>query len=118
LAHLRPNLQNAYVEPRNEIERAIANIWQELMGIDQVGIHDNFFNLGGHSLLGIQVISRLRNSLHVELSVRSLFEKPTIEELAGVITERAEPGDLAAILTEVESLSDEEAQQLLDEERS
>ncbi|MDF5715349.1 MAG: SDR family oxidoreductase [Rhizonema sp. NSF051] len=81
-AHPRPNLSNAYVVPRNEMEQTIAGIWQQLLGIEQVGIYDNFFELGGHSLLGTQVISRMRESLQIELSLHNLFEKPTIAGLA------------------------------------
>jgi len=113
----RPDLEGAFVAPRNPVEEVLAGIWVEVLGFDQVGIHDNFFEIGGHSLLATQVISRVRKSFHVELPLRSLFEKPTIEELAGVITQSqgkgAEQDDLARMLTELEALSDEEAQQLL-----
>ncbi|MCW5315484.1 acyltransferase domain-containing protein [Nostoc sp. KVJ3] len=78
----RPNLRNLYIAPRDKIEQIVADIWQELLGIKQVGIHDNFFELGGDSLTGAQVISRLKNTFSTRLSVASLFESPTIAEIA------------------------------------
>ncbi|MEH1793155.1 beta-ketoacyl synthase N-terminal-like domain-containing protein [Nostoc sp.] len=80
--HSRPDLPNYYVAPRDEIEQKIADIWQELLGIKQVGIHDNFFQLGGDSLIAVQVLSRLRNTFSIKLTVASLFESPTIAEIA------------------------------------
>ncbi|MBE9209301.1 amino acid adenylation domain-containing protein [Nostoc sp. LEGE 06077] len=71
-----------FVAPRNTIEEAIAQIWQQVLGIAQVGINDNFFELGGHSLLATQVISRLRKTLGVNLRLRALFASPTVAELA------------------------------------
>ena len=74
---------NPYVAPRNEVEEMISEVWQELLGIDCVGVHDNFFTqLGGHSLLATQVASRLRQLFQVELPLRRLFEAPTVAELA------------------------------------
>ncbi|NER03077.1 MAG: hypothetical protein F6K17_10815, partial [Okeania sp. SIO3C4] len=66
------------VKPRNETERQIAQIWQEVLGVSQVGIYDNFFELGGNSLLATQVISRLRQTFEKELNLKLLFEYPTI----------------------------------------
>jgi len=80
--HPRPNLQTAYVAPRNELERTIVAMWQQVLGIEQVGIHDDFFGLGGHSLLATQLISQLRDTFQVELPLRDLFEKPTVANLA------------------------------------
>lgn len=80
--HPRPDLQSAYGAPRNGTERKLADIWQTLLGIEQVGIHDNFFELGGDSLLAIQVISRVHKTLHIELSINSIFEDPTVAGLS------------------------------------
>jgi len=80
--HPRPNLQTAYVAPRNELERTIVAMWQQVLGIEQVGIYDDFFGLGGHSLLATQLISRLRDTFQVELPLRDLFETPTVANLA------------------------------------
>ncbi|HVR97798.1 MAG TPA: amino acid adenylation domain-containing protein [Thermoanaerobaculia bacterium] len=72
----------AHVAPRNELERAIAAVWQEVLGVDRVGIDDNFFDLGGHSLIMLRVHSRLRSLVAAELPMVTLFEYPTIGELA------------------------------------
>ncbi|HEX8139749.1 MAG TPA: SDR family oxidoreductase [Pyrinomonadaceae bacterium] len=81
-AHPRLNLQIDYVAPRNESERLIADIWQQVLGVQQVGIDDNFFDLGGHSLLMIQVQSKLREALHKEISMVDLFKYPSVGALA------------------------------------
>jgi acyl transferase domain-containing protein/acyl carrier protein len=79
--HSRPQLNNSYIAPTKLVEQEIANIWQELLGIVQIGINDNFFELGGDSLIAIQVISRLQNVFSVKFSIASLFESPTIAEI-------------------------------------
>ncbi|MBD2448700.1 acyltransferase domain-containing protein [Nostoc sp. FACHB-152] len=84
----RPNLPNSYVAPRDAIEQKIAEIWQELLGVKEVGIHDNFFELGGDSLIAVQVLSRLRNIFSIKLTVASLFEYPTIVEVASKLQEQ------------------------------
>jgi amino acid adenylation domain-containing protein len=115
-----PTLEKPFVGPRTTVEEVVAQIWSKVLGFDQVGIHHNFFDVGGHSLLATQVISRISDAFHIELPLRTLFEKPTIEQLALVITERqiekARQKDLLRILTEVEAFSDEDAQRLLSSE--
>jgi acyl transferase domain-containing protein/acyl carrier protein len=93
LLHSRPELQNPYVAPRNEIEQNLANIWQELLGIKNIGLYDNFFELGGDSLLIIQVRSKILKILNKNLSVAELFEYSTISTLAEYISDQkiAEP---------------------------
>ncbi|MFB2981139.1 amino acid adenylation domain-containing protein [Microseira sp. BLCC-F43] len=71
-----------YVAPRNPQEQLIADIWAEVLGLEKVGIYDNFLELGGHSLLASLVISRLREALAVELPVSALFESPTVASLS------------------------------------
>jgi acyl transferase domain-containing protein len=80
--HARPELETVYAEPADDIERAVAAVWQELLGIERVGRLDDFFELGGHSLLAVQVVSRLDQALAVELSLRNLFEARTVAALA------------------------------------
>ncbi|MEQ8997814.1 MAG: aminotransferase class V-fold PLP-dependent enzyme [Coleofasciculus sp. B1-GNL1-01] len=70
--------EHEYVAPRTASEEIIANIFASVIGVQKVGIHDNFFELGGHSLLATQIISRMREAFLMELSLRSLFEKPTV----------------------------------------
>jgi acyl transferase domain-containing protein/acyl carrier protein len=83
--HPRPVLATAYVGPRTELESKITEIWQELLGVEQVGVEDNFFELGGHSLLATQLFSRLRAEFQVEISVRNLFEMATVTRQAELI---------------------------------
>jgi acyl transferase domain-containing protein/acyl carrier protein len=78
----RPPLATEYVPPRNEHEKTVAKVWQELLGIDQVGIHDDFFELGGHSLFAARVLSRLKDSFGIALPLESMFDRPTVAGLA------------------------------------
>lgn len=78
--------------PRDPVEGELIEIWREVLGIEHVGVHDNFFELGGHSLLATQIFSRVWNVFHVELPLRSIFEQPTIAELAKRITNRGNDG--------------------------
>ncbi len=79
----RPELGQEFVAPRTPTEELLAGIWCEVLGVDRVGVHDDFFALGGDSILSIQVISRARNA-GVEITPRMLFQNPTVEELAAV----------------------------------
>ena len=79
--HARPRLATAFVEPRTETERAIAALWGELLGIAGVGAEDDFFELGGNSLLLMQVSTRLRSDVGIVLSMRDLFDTPTVTTL-------------------------------------
>lgn len=81
----RPDLEETFVAPRNAIEEKLASIWAELLGIEQIGINDNFFNLGGHSLIAAQMLSRIRDGFKVELFFHHIFANPTIAGLAGLI---------------------------------
>lgn len=98
-----------YIEPKTDTEKKIAEVWQKLLSVEKVGLDDNFFNLGGHSLLATQMISRLQAAFEVDLSLRSVFDNPTVAALASFVTERqlaeAEADALEKILAEVEQLS-------------
>ena len=83
--HQRPELRNPYIQPRNDFEEKLAQIWAGVLTLDRVGIHDNFFDLGGHSLAAMRVVSRLRDILPTEISLIDLFENPTIVALAACI---------------------------------
>ena len=83
--HPRPNLSSDYVVPGNSTEQTIADIWQELLGMTNVGIHDNFFELGGHSLLATSLTARLKSVFPIELSIASLFENPTVHSLSEMV---------------------------------
>ena len=100
--HERPDLSTAYVGPRDEVERTVARIWQEALGIDEVGVDDNFFQLGGHSLLAIQVIGRLRDAFPIEIELQQLLEdNPTVANVAASLRERLPRGDGLAAMAEL-----------------
>jgi acyl carrier protein len=77
--------KGVFAAPGNSIEEETAKIWAQVLGIERVGIHDNFFDLGGHSLIATRIVSRLRDAFDIELPLRSLFESPTISALAAAI---------------------------------
>ncbi len=83
--HERPTLATAFAEPRGEVETAICEIWQRLLGIQRVGRDDDFFELGGQSLIATQLFARLRERFGVDLGLRSLFDAPTPARLAAAI---------------------------------
>ena len=89
----RPELEAAYVAPRTLVEKQLAEIWAQVLGLEKVGIHDNFFDLGGHSLLITQLLAQVRDKFKVNLSLGSLFKKPTVANIAKkiAIAQEAEP---------------------------
>jgi amino acid adenylation domain-containing protein len=99
-----------YVAPRGALEEVLATIFAEVLKLDRVGVCDNFFDLGGHSLSATQIASRARETFRVELPVRKIFEAPTVEGLAQALLE--DQGEqierTAELLLQVSSLSDEE----------
>lgn len=101
-------------EPSNELERTLIEIWKEVLGIDHVGIHESFFNLGGRSLLAIQVIFRLRSILHDNIPLSILFKAPTVAGMARSIALFREKGAGAAIASAEDSL-DLAAEAVLDD---
>jgi len=109
-----------YVAPAGEIEEAIALVWRDVFGIEQIGRDDDFFNIGGNSLVAIQVVSRLRKELDVDLPMSGLFEHPTISSLAATVLamryEAEEALEIEALLAEVEKLTPEQAKAALAEE--
>ncbi|BDI18012.1 hypothetical protein ANSO36C_38140 [Nostoc cf. commune SO-36] len=74
-----------YVAPRSQLEELLGEIWAKVLGKEQISVHDNFFELGGHSLLATQLVSRIRDTFQIDVTVRNLFEAPTIEQLAKYI---------------------------------
>lgn len=81
----RLQLGAAYVAPRTSTEEMLSRIWEDVLGLQQVGVQDNFFELGGHSLLATRVISRIFSAFRIEIALRTLFEKPTVAGLAVVV---------------------------------
>ena len=97
--------EDVFHAPQTEVEQVVAGILAPLLGVERVDVEANFFALGGHSLLGIQLISRLRDSLGVELSLRTVFESPSVAELSAEI-ERL-------LCAKLEAMSEEEVQRTL-----
>lgn len=96
-------LQTEHVAPRNETERTVAAIWSKALGVDHLGVHDNFFDLGGHSLIGIQVLAQVEQHMGRKLPLNALFQAPTVAQFAENIRalERTDgPRFLAAIQKE------------------
>lgn len=89
-----------YTAPRTTAEETLAEIWQDVLGIPQVGVHDNFFALGGHSLLATRVISRAQQAFQVSIPLRAIFEAPTVAGLATTVE--------TILIREIEALSDAE----------
>ena len=71
-----------YIAPRSPLEETLAEIWANVLGVERVGIHDDFFNLGGHSLIAMQVVSRIIESMQVQLPIDALFNAPSVAALA------------------------------------
>jgi acyl-coenzyme A synthetase/AMP-(fatty) acid ligase/acyl carrier protein len=113
----RPLLHTPFVAPRTPVEATIAKIWTEVLCLEQVGVHDNFFECGGHSLAAARIVSRVTKTFHLRLPLKALFDSPTVAEMAQVIIETqaelTEQRNLVQALSELESLSDEEAERLL-----
>jgi acyl transferase domain-containing protein len=83
--HSRPELQTDYVAPETPLQKEIAAIWSAALGIEQIGIHDNLFELGGNSLIGLRIVARLKKDLGIEIPVSALFEGPTVSTLSQLI---------------------------------
>ncbi|HEX8181906.1 MAG TPA: phosphopantetheine-binding protein, partial [Pyrinomonadaceae bacterium] len=128
----RPELKNTYVAPRTPLEETLVGIWAEVLRVERVGVEDNFFELGGHSLLATQLLARVRETLHVDVVLRSVFETPTVAGLARVIEQnqnqpsngapkiQARPRgrqNLQHMLAKLEQMAEGEARDLLNERK-
>ena len=102
------------------MEAQLAGIWAELLGVEAVGISDNFFGLGGHSLLLTQLAARIRDAFGIELSLRELFDAPTIVDITVAITTQQiaqeDPAEVARLLAEIQQASPDDLQSLLNAE--
>jgi acyl carrier protein len=118
----RPPLSTLYALPRNEMEKSLVQIWEEVLGIRPIGIQDKFFDLGGHSLSATRVVSRVIKHFGLDISLQSLFRSPTVADMAAEIIahqgKRLDQSRLAAILDELESLLEAEAERLVSENNS
>ncbi len=113
----RPTLEDSYTAPRTPTEQVIAEVWTNVLQLEKVGIKDNFFDLGGHSLQATRVIARLREPLQYDVPLRLFFENPTISDLALAITElmasQETDDEILQMIEELEDLSEEEVAALL-----
>ena len=81
----RPEEQETFVPPRDELERQLTQIWEQVLGVCPVGIRDNFFDLGGYSLLGVRLFAQIKQTFNKNLPMATLFQSPTVEQLANVL---------------------------------
>ncbi|HEU5039512.1 MAG TPA: SDR family NAD(P)-dependent oxidoreductase, partial [Gemmatimonadales bacterium] len=105
--YARPQLRQAYIAPRNDVERRLAELWRQTLRIDRVGVRDSFFELGGDSVLAAQIVASTHRTFGVEIDMREAFRSFTIESLA----ERVE----AALVARLDELTDAEVDRLLQE---
>jgi acyl transferase domain-containing protein len=105
-SHPRPNLATTYEAPRNELEKAVVDIWSRVFGIAPIGVNDNFLELGGHSLMAIQIASRMRETFEIELAVANFYKAPTPAGLAETV--------LQAIVQQTDSATLNEALSAID----
>ncbi|HIK04811.1 MAG TPA: amino acid adenylation domain-containing protein [Trichormus sp. M33_DOE_039] len=113
----RPQINQALVTPHTPAEEVLTEIWAEILGVSNIGIHDNFFHLGGHSLLAAQLVNRIQQTFDLELPVRELFQKPTVAQLLAVLAELAGGreilDEIARTIQEIAQMSPEQMQALL-----
>ena len=106
----------SYVAPQTPVEETLVNIWSDVLKVSPIGIHDNFFQLGGDSITAARVVNRVREQLHVELSFLVFFQQPTVANMAIRITQlQAEAigaDELARLLADLDSMSEEDAQKM------
>ena len=111
----RPNLDNPWVPPRTPVEDALVQIWSEVLGLDRVGIHDSFLELGGDSLRATQVVSRVISAFGVVLPLRALFDSPRVADMAVIVTQHLSEGaqeeEVERLLAELESHARVQAEQ-------
>lgn len=115
------NATEILAPPNDDVQRVIADVWCDLLGIEKIGIHDNFFDLGGHSLMVTQLLSRIRSLFKIDLPLKKLFEKPTIEEISKMIVEmESHPGiaeKTAKLRLMLNSMSQETIRQMINEKK-
>jgi phthiocerol/phenolphthiocerol synthesis type-I polyketide synthase E len=106
--HPRPAINTSYIAPSTELETRVAAVWQQVLGVEPIGIHDNFFEMGGDSFVGIQLITELKKEFHTDLPVVALFEAPTVAALA----KQLQPDRAAAVFQHSQDRADKKLEAL------
>jgi len=118
----RPEIEETFVAPRNAVEKVLSGIWSEVLNVEQVGLYDNFFVLGGDSLLGTKLISSVHKVFQVKLPLKSLFDTPTLIEMSqAIIKHQAKPGlteKIAQTLQRIKNMSVEEMREILQKKKA
>jgi amino acid adenylation domain-containing protein len=117
-SHGRPDVSTSYAAPRNEMETLLVDLWQGTFRIQEIGIADNFFELGGHSLLAVQLLKNMNQTFSSKITLKDLFDGPTVEQLAAKISGTPDDSDdaaeLEALLAEIEEMSADDLRAELD----
>jgi acyl carrier protein len=100
----RPALENPFVAPRVPVEEKLAQLWADVLGLDRVGLHDRFLDLGGDSLLATQLVSRVLVQFHARVSLRALFDAPTVADMSALLVENGTDESHYQIVAELEAL--------------
>ncbi|HEX8088364.1 MAG TPA: phosphopantetheine-binding protein, partial [Blastocatellia bacterium] len=104
--------QTPFASPRSPLEELLAGVWADVLGVERVGVHDDFFEMGGQSILATQLISKIQQILPIELPLRTIFEAPTVAQLAVAIEQSQQSLDdaemtlMAEVLSELQELTD------------
>ena len=113
----RPDLDTPMISPRTTIEGEISRIWAEVLSLDEVGVSDNFWDLGGHSLAASRIISQMICSFQLEVAIKELFDSPTVADMASLIVQnqakKVGQEDIDRMISELEAMSEVQAQKLL-----
>jgi len=120
-AGIRPAIETPYIAPRTPLEEKLARIWEEVLVLDRVGVHDNFLELGGDSLLATMLVSRVLAQFQVRLPLQAMLRAPTVEKMSLAIVENQarnafQKEEVDQMLLELEGLSEGDARSLLDKE--
>ncbi len=110
----RPTLDVPFAPAATNTEKELSQLWSEMLGLDQVGIHDDFFELGGNSLVATRIMSRVRRTFQLQLPIKTLFDAPTVAGMGMIIeqnqTNRASAEVIDRVLSEIEAMTEDEAQ--------
>jgi len=117
-SHGRPDVSTSYTAPRNDVETLLVELWQGTFRIQEIGVADNFFELGGHSLLAVQLLKNMNQTFSSKITLKDLFDGPTIAQLgakiSGTPADSDDAAELEALLAEIEGMSADDLRAELD----